>query len=57
MGFLDRLASADRVSTDLLAEGNNLLDTAVEEHRQVSDTINTAGKALFQARKEAHHDE
>jgi predicted aldo/keto reductase-like oxidoreductase len=57
MGFLDRLASTDRVSPDLIAEGNNLLDTAVEEHRQVSDTIHTVGKALSQAQREAHHDE
>ncbi len=57
MGFLDRLASTDRVSPDLIAEGNNLLDTAVEEHRQVSDTIHNAGKALSLAEREANHDE
>ena len=57
MGFLDRLASTDRVSADLLAEGTNLLDAAVEEHRQGADQIHNAGKALSLAQKEAHHRE
>ncbi len=57
MGFLDRLASTDRVSPDLLAEGTNLLDAAVEEHRQGADQIRNAGKALSLAQKEAHHRE
>lgn len=52
MGFLERLSSTDRVSPELLTEGNNLLDTAVEEHRQSADQLHKAGKALSLAQRE-----
>ena len=46
MGFLDRLASTDRVSPDLLEEGNQVLDQAVEERRRLEDSITDASKAI-----------
>jgi exonuclease VII small subunit len=52
MGFLDRLASTDKLSHEMLEEGNNLLDRAVEDHRQGADQLHKAGKALSQASRE-----
>jgi exonuclease VII small subunit len=36
----------------MLEEGNNLLDRAVEDHRQGADQLHKAGKALSQASRE-----
>jgi len=52
MGFLERLATTDKVSHEMLEEGNNLLDRAVEDHRQGADQLHKAGKALSQASRE-----
>jgi exonuclease VII small subunit len=52
MGFLERLATTDKVSHEMLEEGNNLLDRAVEDHRQGADQLHKARKALFQANRE-----
>ena len=52
MGFLERLATTDKVCHEMLEEGNNLLDRAVEDHRQGADQLHKAGKALSQASRE-----
>ena len=46
MGFLDRLASTEQVSPDLLEEGYQKLDQAVEERRRLDDSITDASKAI-----------
>jgi hypothetical protein len=46
MGFLERLASTDHVSPDLLKEGYQKLDQAVEERRRLDDSITDASKAI-----------
>jgi hypothetical protein len=46
MGFLERLATTDKVSHEMLEEGNQALDQAVEERRRLEDSITDASKAI-----------
>jgi hypothetical protein len=45
LNFLDKLATSP-YSTQLMEEGNRVLDEAVEENRRLQDSIAQADKAL-----------
>jgi hypothetical protein len=45
MNFLDKLATAP-YSTELMAEGNQALDAAVEEHRRLEESIHQTSSAI-----------
>jgi hypothetical protein len=45
LSFLDKLASSP-YSPALIQEGNEALDAAVEEHRQLTESIHEASSAI-----------
>jgi hypothetical protein len=45
MDFLNKLATAP-YSPELMAEGNQALDAAVEEHRRLEETIHQTSSAI-----------
>jgi hypothetical protein len=50
--FLDKLNSSERVTPELLNEGNTKLDAAVEEHQSLQESIHGAAKAINAAQRE-----
>ncbi len=50
--FLDKLNGSDRVTQELLNEGNTKLDAAVEEYQSLQESIHGAAKAINAAQRE-----
>jgi hypothetical protein len=49
LNFLDKLATSP-YSPDLIAEGNQVLDAAVEENQRLYDSIHQASNAMRNAK-------
>jgi hypothetical protein len=50
MNFLDKLATSP-YSPELMQEGNQVLDAAVEENQRFQDSIHSASNAMRNARQ------
>jgi hypothetical protein len=55
LNFLDKLATSP-YSTQLMEEGNRVLDAAVEENQRLQDSIHSASNAMRNARQCANLD-
>ena len=55
MNFLDKLATSP-YSPELMQEGNQVLDAAVEENQRLIDSIHSASNAMRNARQCANLD-
>jgi hypothetical protein len=56
LNFLDQLATSP-YSPQLMEEGNQALDEAVEEYRRLQESINEAGSAIASFKTAAQLDE
>ncbi len=55
MNFLDKLATSP-YSPELMQEGNQILDAAVDSNQRLSDSIHSASNAMRNARQCANLD-